>query len=313
MSHEIRTPMNAIIGMAGLMLEDELSVPQHRRAEVLRDSAHSLLALLNDILDYSKLEARKMQLNTEEFDLRHVVEQVADLMAIRAQEKGLELTCFIEHAVPTRLFGDPSRLRQVLLNLAGNAVKFTDRGEISIRAGLRPTAAPGSVRFEVRDTGIGVPREKQDLLFRPFSQADTSTARRYGGTGLGLSIVRHLVEMMGGRAGFESEPGKGSCFWFTAALERQEIERPRPSSLAGRRILVVDDNLASRQVLVELIEIWQASAECVADGETGLRRLRSGRRFDAVLIDLDMPLICGDRLAELIRGEPTAGRFACSS
>ncbi len=311
MSHEIRTPMNAVIGLAGLILDDELTDRQRKRTEVLRDSAAGLLGILNDILDLSKLEARKLRLETLDFDLRPVVEGVADLMAIKAEEKRLELLCYIEPPVVTRLRGDPNRLRQVLLNLAGNAVKFTQAGEISIRVRMDTSIAGApAVRFEVRDTGVGVPEAKRHVLFQPFSQADASTARRYGGTGLGLSIVRNLVEVMGGQVGFESRTGQGSCFWFTVPLPVQSsAERPPALSLAGYRVLVVDDNAASRRLLAELLEFWKCAVSEAADGETALAVLRSGREFDAALIDLEMPNLGGDRLAALVRNIPGSERL----
>ncbi len=307
MSHEIRTPMNGILGMAHLLLHSGLTAKQKERAQTLCESAEGLLGVLNDILDFSKLEARKLALEVAEFDLRRVLESVSDPMAVKAQEKGLEFTCFIEPEVPTRLCGDPNRLRQVLINLVGNAVKFTERGEVNIR--VRPGAKdqPGSVRFEVADTGIGVAAEKQDLLFDRFSQADASMARKFGGTGLGLSIVRALVELMGGQTGFHSAPGRGSTFWFTAALPVQPAaQRPRSLSLAGKRVLVVDRNGASRQVLRELLAFWNCEAEEATNAEEALGRMKDPIRgaFDAVLIDGELSAaydISGKRLAEVIR------------
>jgi signal transduction histidine kinase/CheY-like chemotaxis protein/HPt (histidine-containing phosphotransfer) domain-containing protein len=290
MSHEIRTPMNGILGMAHLLLSSNLDLKQRGRAQTLCESAEGLLSILNDILDFSKLEASKLELDLADFDLRGVMESVADLMAVKAQEKGLELTCFIEPEVPTRLCGDHNRLRQVLINLIGNAVKFTERGAVTIRVSPGAQDQPGSVRFQVTDTGIGVPAEKQNLLFQRFSQADASTARKYGGTGLGLSIVRALVEMMGGQVGFESVAGKGSTFWFTAALPVQpSVQIPRALSLAGKRVLVVDDNAASRLVIRELLTYWRCDFEEATNAGEALARIKDPilRPFDAVVIDAE--------------------------
>ncbi len=289
MSHELRTPMNGILGMAELLLASNLDMLQRKRLQTLQDSAESLLSILNDILDFSKLEAEKLTLDEVEFDLRRLTEGVADLMAVTAHEKGLELTCFIEREVPTLVIGDPNRLRQTLVNLVSNAIKFTHSGAVTVR--VRPGAGEhlGTVRFEVTDSGIGIPREKQHLLFERFSQADVSTARLYGGTGLGLSIVRGLAHMMGGQTGFDSEPGKGSTFWFTAALREQaDIRRPRILSLAGKRVLVVAHNAASRLVLRDLMTVWQCDFEEASSAGEALARLRDETLspFDAIVIDL---------------------------
>ena len=288
MSHEIRTPMNGILGMIGLLLGGDLDTRQRRRAETVRESAESLLGILNDILDFSKMGAGKLKLEDAPFDLRKMVESVADMLAVKSQEKGVELLCFIEPDVFTQLRGDVSRLRQILVNLGGNAVKFTSTGAVSIRVRLASPGDPVRIRFDVKDTGAGIPRDKAHLLFQPFSQIDSSTARQYGGTGLGLSIVRMLADIMGGEVGFESEEGKGSHFWFTVPLERQSAaQRSRALSLAGWRILVVDNHAASRGLILELLAFWKACGEEAGSAAEAIERLRraADHPFDAVIAD----------------------------